>query len=312
MKYKLLLTGNNKTIISEFFNNMEFAFECLSTSMRYDDIMNHVKYVNPDAIVCCLDREKADDIRRFVNIGHKLSDQYISFVVIGENEDCREFLKIAHDMEVMMLKRPISTQNIRKEIISLLDKQNLKGRLRKKEQEKKEQEETVSKEAEKEERREVSDKDISKKAKKFSLEADEALKEAEALLAGKLPPRRKHILVVDDDRGVLKLLKRYLADKYDVATAISGKVALKFLERRETDLVLLDYEMPVENGPSVLNKIRSDEKTNNLPVVFLTGVSEKKKIQEVLEMKPQGYLLKPINMERLSAMLDKILGPSRS
>ena len=44
MKYKVLLTGNNKMVINEFFTYMDFSFECFSTSDRYDDIINHVKY----------------------------------------------------------------------------------------------------------------------------------------------------------------------------------------------------------------------------------------------------------------------------
>ena len=120
--------------------------------------------------------------------------------------------------------------------------------------------------------------------------------------------RKKHILVVDDDSSVLKLLKGYLVERYDVATAISGKIALKFLESKKTDMVLLDYEMPVENGASVFAKIRENPATRNLPVVFLTGVTDRNKIMEVLAMKPQGYLAKPIDMEKLSSTIKGVLG----
>ena len=82
---------------------------------------------------------------------------------------------------------------------------------------------------------------------------------------------------------------------------------MKFLETRRTDLILLDYRMPGENGAEVLNQIRSHEKWRNLPVVFLTGVSDREMIQEVLRMKPNGYLLKPIDMKRLSATIAEIL-----
>ena len=74
------------------------------------------------------------------------------------------------------------------------------------------------------------------------------------------------------------------------------------------DMVLLDYEMPNENGAEVLAKIRENANTANLPVVFLTGVTEKKKILEVLAMKPQGYLTKPIDMEKLSSTIKGVLG----
>lgn len=113
---------------------------------------------------------------------------------------------------------------------------------------------------------------------------------------------------MDDDSSVLKLLRGYLAERYDVATAISGRIALKFLETKKTDMVLLDYEMPVEDGASVLAKIRDNASTKNLPVVFLTGVTDRKKIMDVLAMKPQGYLTKPIDMEKLSSTIKGVLG----
>ena len=93
-----------------------------------------------------------------------------------------------------------------------------------------------------------------------------------------------------------------------MATAINGKVAMKFLETKRTDMVLLDYEMPEENGAAVLRKIRENNKTRNIPVVFLTGITERGKIQEILALKIQGYLLKPIDMEKVSSTIKSVLG----
>ena len=56
--------------------------------------------------------------------------------------------------------------------------------------------------------------------------------------------RKKHVLVIDDDILMLKSLKEQLHEKYDVATALTGKLGLKFLESKKVDLILLDYEMP--------------------------------------------------------------------
>lgn len=119
---------------------------------------------------------------------------------------------------------------------------------------------------------------------------------------------RKHILVVDDDPVMLKMLKEQLHDKYDVATAISGKIAMKFLERKKTDLILLDYEMPEESGPVVMEKIRAKDSSKDIPIVFLTGVSEREKITEALALKPQSYLLKPIDREKLLKVITDVLG----
>ena len=118
--------------------------------------------------------------------------------------------------------------------------------------------------------------------------------------------RKRHILVVDDDVRILRFLKAYLRE-YDVATAVNGSQAMKFLETKKTDLILLDYKMPVENGPEVLKKLRANERTKDIPVVFLTGVADSDKIQEVLLMKPQGYLLKPINRGKLMEIIKKVI-----
>ena len=119
---------------------------------------------------------------------------------------------------------------------------------------------------------------------------------------------KKHILVIDDDPIMLRLIKTELKDEYNVATAISGKIALNFLQKKKTDLILLDYEMPEENGPAVLEKIRKIDELKDIPVVFLTGINEKEKIQRVLSMKPQGYLLKPIEHDKLLATIQRVIG----
>ena len=118
---------------------------------------------------------------------------------------------------------------------------------------------------------------------------------------------READLVIDDDVRMLKVIKLHLHEKYDVATAISGKIALKFLETKHTDLILLDYAMPDENGLVVLEKLRANPLTKDIPVIFLTGITDRKKIQEALVMKPQGYLLKPINRKRLLAAIQNTL-----
>ena len=286
MRYRALLTGNNRTIINEFFTYMDFIFECINTSERYDDIMNHLKYIQPDVFIYCIYGEKPDDMKRFANVQRKIAEQEIPLVVIGEAEDCEQFALIAPHLEPLVLRRPITAQKISLSISEMLE-----------DRKKKQERETAR--LRRQEAAERARRLLEEAARKE--EALEAAKEAEG-------ERRKHILVIDDDSSILKLLKGYLAERYDVATAISGKVAMKFLETKETDLVLLDYEMPVENGSVVFGKIRSMEKTKDLPVVFLTGVTEKRKITEVLSMKPQGYLLKPVDMEKLSSTIKGILG----
>lgn len=292
MKYKLLLTGNNKMIINEFFTYMDFSFECLSTSDRYDDIINHVKYIQPDALVYCLYGENPDDLKRFVNVERKISERHIPIIIVGDAEECDQFERIAPAMNVNMFRKPLSSQKLEEGIVKLLqEKRPHAGESS--------QSVTVK-------RDDIKTKDVMRVAEQLLAQIAKEEEREKAFEAEKA--RKKHIHLVDDDSSVLKLLKNYLAERYDVATAINGKIALKFLETKKTDLVLLDYEMPVENGAAVLSKIRENPATDNLPVVFLTGVNDRKKILEVLALKPQGYLTKPIDMEKLSSTIKGVLG----
>ncbi len=119
---------------------------------------------------------------------------------------------------------------------------------------------------------------------------------------------KKHILAVDDDRSVLKLLKEVLMEDYEITSMANGKMAQKYLETKTADLILLDYEMPDISGADVLKKIRSDSRTAKIPVIFLTGVSDSSKVKEVLAHNPSGYLLKPVDVERLKQTIKKLIG----
>ena len=141
--------------------------------------------------------------------------------------------------------------------------------------------------------------------KKKAIEEEKLQAELEKI---KEQNRRKHVLVIDDDPIMLKVVKEHLHDNYDVATAINGKIAYKFLESKQTDIILLDYEMPGEDGPDVLINLRKRENLANTPIVFLTGVSDKDKITAALSLKPQGYLLKPIDKDKLIGTIEKFVG----
>ncbi|MCR4729163.1 MAG: response regulator [Lachnospiraceae bacterium] len=111
--------------------------------------------------------------------------------------------------------------------------------------------------------------------------------------------RRKNILIVDDDKDMLKMLRMFLADDYQVTIVDSGKLALEYIVKHTPDLILLDYMMPLFDGPHVLEIIRKREESKRVPVLFLTSVTERDKIMQCLQFKPQGYLIKPISREEL-------------
>jgi PleD family two-component response regulator len=116
--------------------------------------------------------------------------------------------------------------------------------------------------------------------------------------------RRKHILAVDDSAQQLIQIKEHLKEFYEVTVVGSGKAALRFLERKRVDLILLDYLMPEMDGPEVYRILKEDAFLSDIPVVFLTGVKEKDTvIKTLIELKPQGYIVKPARRSELVAKI---------
>lgn len=116
----------------------------------------------------------------------------------------------------------------------------------------------------------------------------------------------KHVLIVDDDPSYAKMVREWMKGKYKVSIVTNGLQAIKFLVKNPVDLILLDYEMPVVDGPQTLEMLRTEEETSQIPVVFLTGVGTKESIMKVMALKPEGYILKSTTRDELLRHLRKI------
>ena len=115
---------------------------------------------------------------------------------------------------------------------------------------------------------------------------------------------KKKILVVDDSGTMLRNVKGWLEESYQVTLANSGAMAIKYLATNRPDLVLLDYEMPIVDGKQVLEMIRSENEFSDIPVIFLTNKGDKETILNVMALKPQGYLLKTMEPEMIVKSID--------
>ena len=104
--------------------------------------------------------------------------------------------------------------------------------------------------------------------------------------------QKRRVLLVDDDTTYLKTVLRFLGEMYEVTAVRSGEHALKYLRSNTPELILLDYDMPVMSGAQTLEKMRQDKRTADIPVVFLTGVSDRASVINVMHMRPEGYVLK--------------------
>ena len=121
----------------------------------------------------------------------------------------------------------------------------------------------------------------------------------------------KSILIVDDDATALRSMKSLLSTHYKILVAKSGMNAITILAKNKVDLILLDFEMPIVNGPKVLEMIRSDPNTANIPVMFLTAKGDKRSIMEVLRFKPEKYLLKTMLPKDILDSIDEFFKTRR-
>lgn len=113
---------------------------------------------------------------------------------------------------------------------------------------------------------------------------------------GSLQP---HVLIVDDDPQDLELLSLYLSPIADVTTALGGQRAIEYLQQHRVDLIFLDVNMPVMNGFKTLEQLRNMESCINVPVVFITGQSDRYTVMNSIYMGSDGYLLKPVDKNTL-------------
>lgn len=118
---------------------------------------------------------------------------------------------------------------------------------------------------------------------------------------------KRNILLIDDNPVSLKVIKLWLEDTFNVSVVNSGTTALKFLEKKNIDLILMDYMMPEMDGIETLEKLRENPDTRDIPVFFLTSLTDNEKAVEVMKLKPQGYFLKTARKEEVVTAIASFL-----
>ncbi len=116
--------------------------------------------------------------------------------------------------------------------------------------------------------------------------------------------RKKSILVVDDDSDFLMIMNYWMKNHYNIVGVNSGVEAVTYLQHHAApDLILLDYEMPDLDGYDVMQWLHGTPQTRDIPIIFLTGVSDRESVMRIVKHKPDGYLLKT---SRKSELLDAL------
>jgi CheY-like chemotaxis protein len=117
------------------------------------------------------------------------------------------------------------------------------------------------------------------------------------------------ILVVDDDDFQHKLIARLLeSEPYQLEFASSGSEALNILARLRPDAILMDLAMPDMNGLEVTRHLKADPKTGSIPVIMITGNSERQTVLNGVQAGVSDYIVKPFDRSALIAKLIRVLG----
>jgi len=118
----------------------------------------------------------------------------------------------------------------------------------------------------------------------------------------------KKILVVDDEKDVLSLVRRVLIrGGFEVITASDGKEGLAKVYSEAPDLMILDINMPVMDGWEVCRKIRGDPLYKHLPIIMLTVKRTKKDQLKGLDLGGDEYITKPFSPTELIARVKTVL-----
>ncbi len=103
----------------------------------------------------------------------------------------------------------------------------------------------------------------------------------------------KKILVVEDETTLQRTMTEYLiSEGFDVFSAMDGQEGIDLAKSELPDLIMLDIILPKKDGYVVLEEIKADEKTKNIPIILLTNLEGAEDVQKAFEKGATTYLVK--------------------
>ena len=118
----------------------------------------------------------------------------------------------------------------------------------------------------------------------------------------------KRILIVDDEEGIIKLVKMYLEHhRYEVITANDGQVGLSKAKTEKPDLIVLDLMLPKIDGYKVCGLLKRDAGYAKTPVILFTARAQEKDVKLGEEVGADAYITKPFEPEILLAKIKELL-----
>lgn len=106
-----------------------------------------------------------------------------------------------------------------------------------------------------------------------------------------------NVMVVDDTEANIDILVEALGEEYDLSVAMDGETALADIDEAKPDLILLDIMMPGMDGYEVCERLKSDEETKDIPILFLTAMTGEQDEAKGLALGAVDYITKPFSPE---------------
>jgi len=122
---------------------------------------------------------------------------------------------------------------------------------------------------------------------------------------------RRKIIYVDDVNYSLMTLKNRLNEHYEIYPAESVVKMYEYLEHMKPDLILMDVNMPDIDGYDAIKSLKADERYSDIPVMFLTGNSDRESVVKGLSLGAVDYVIKPFTSVKLIESIDNQLNPEK-
>ncbi|MBN1385081.1 MAG: response regulator [Elusimicrobia bacterium] len=116
------------------------------------------------------------------------------------------------------------------------------------------------------------------------------------------------ILAIDDDTVTLELLEFLLKKRgYDIVTCTSGEEGIKKAQEVHPKIIILDVMMPGMDGIEVCKRLRADQQTAKIPILFLSALGQDVEVMRGLMAGSDGYMLKPFEPDELLKQAEKLI-----
>jgi DNA-binding response OmpR family regulator len=122
------------------------------------------------------------------------------------------------------------------------------------------------------------------------------------------PQTRRHVLIVDDEPAVRRTIRGALESSgFECEESENGASALEWLKEHHTDVIIADYQMPIMNGLSLLEHVRSNHNGHTPRVIMLSGIIEEKEKLKAVDLGAYAIIDKPCNFRELVGKVNEAI-----